>query len=103
MPLRLRPSFATAFFIRPQLRRPFSTTRSMAKEFKLKGVSSLSLPANAKQEAEVEGIQDGKVLLVNAGGKVHAIGAKCTHYGAPLAKGVLASDGRIRCPWHGGT
>ena len=25
----------------------------------------------------------------------------CPHYKAPLAKGVLASDGRVMCPWHG--
>lgn len=75
----------------------------MAKEYKLKGVSSLDLPPGAKEEAEVEGIEDGKVLLVNAAGKVQALGSKCTHYGAPLVKGVLSdTGGRITCPWHGG-
>ncbi|KAJ4247138.1 Apoptosis-inducing factor 1 [Fusarium torreyae] len=73
----------------------------MAQEYKLKGLSSLSLSPGSKQEVEVEGIEEGKVLLVNNGGKVQALGAKCTHYGAPLAKGVLTSDGRITCPWHG--
>jgi NADPH-dependent 2,4-dienoyl-CoA reductase/sulfur reductase-like enzyme/nitrite reductase/ring-hydroxylating ferredoxin subunit len=39
------------------------------------------------------------VLLVRKGTAVHAIGAKCTHYGGPLAEGVF--DGSIvRCPWH---
>jgi hypothetical protein len=33
---------------------------------------------------------------------VQAIGAKCTHYGAPLAKGILTTTGRVTCPWHGG-
>lgn len=74
----------------------------MAQEYKLKGVSSLDLSAGSKQEVEVEGIENGKVLLVNTGGKTQALGSKCTHYGAPLAKGVLTSDGRITCPWHGG-
>ncbi|KAF4973270.1 hypothetical protein FZEAL_9369 [Fusarium zealandicum] len=73
----------------------------MAQEYKLKGLSSLSLAPGAKQEVEVEGIEDGKVLLLNTGGKIQAVGAKCTHYGAPLAKGVLTSDGRLTCPWHG--
>ncbi|KAM0550840.1 hypothetical protein ACHAPJ_008704 [Fusarium lateritium] len=73
----------------------------MAQEYKLKGLSSLSLSPGSKQEVEVEGIEEGKVLLVNNGGKVQALGAKCTHYGAPLAKGVLTNDGRITCPWHG--
>lgn len=42
----------------------------------------------------------GSVLLVKDNGNLSALGTKCTHYGAPLIKGVL-SDGRIRCPWHG--
>ncbi|ROV90480.1 hypothetical protein VMCG_09812 [Cytospora schulzeri] len=72
----------------------------MAQEYKLKGVTSLDLKAGAKQEVEVEGL-DAKVLLVNAGGKVQALGPKCTHYGAPLANGVLTTNGRLTCPWHG--
>jgi len=43
---------------------------------------------------------EGKVLLVNQGGQLSAVGTKCTHYSAPLVKGVL-SNGHIRCPWHG--
>ncbi|KAF8907349.1 flavoprotein [Gymnopilus junonius] len=45
--------------------------------------------------------EEGKVLLSRLGDKIHATSAFCTHYGAPLAKGVLASDGRVVCPWHG--
>lgn len=73
----------------------------MGQEFKLKDITSLSLSPGSKQEVEVEGVEGGKVLLVNARGQIQAIGAKCTHYGAPLSKGVLTSDGRIKCPWHG--
>lgn len=75
----------------------------MAQEYKLKGVSSLGLKPGDKQEVEIEGIADAKLLLVNAGGKIQALGARCTHYGAPLAKGVLSASGRLTCPWHGGT
>ncbi|KAJ4430899.1 hypothetical protein ANN_19491 [Periplaneta americana] len=42
----------------------------------------------------------GKILLVKQNGKLSAVGAKCTHYGAPLDTGVLG-EGRVRCPWHG--
>lgn len=42
----------------------------------------------------------GKVLVVKQKGKITAVGSKCTHYGAPLEKGVLG-DGHVRCPWHG--
>lgn len=73
-----------------------------AQEYKLKGVTSLNLGEGHKQEVEVEGIEGGKVLLLNAAGTVQAVGSKCTHYGAPLAKGVLSKSGRITCPWHGG-
>ena len=39
------------------------------------------------------------ILLARVGGKVHAVGAHCTHYGAPLVEGALCND-RIVCPWH---
>lgn len=43
---------------------------------------------------------DKKILIVKQNGTFSALGAACTHYGAPLVKGVLC-NGRIRCPWHG--
>lgn len=42
-----------------------------------------------------------KVLVSKVGGKLYATSSKCTHYGAPLAKGVLTKDGSCICPWHG--
>lgn len=39
------------------------------------------------------------VLLARVQGKVLAVGANCTHYGGPLAEGVLDGD-TVRCPWH---
>jgi nitrite reductase/ring-hydroxylating ferredoxin subunit len=68
----------------------------MAQEYKLKGLSSLDLKQGEKREVEVEGIDGGKVLLCNVGGTTTAIGSKCTHYGAPMVKGVL-TGGKQPC------
>lgn len=73
----------------------------MAQEYKLKNISSLELQPGEMREVEVEGL-DAKVLLLNAGGNISAVGPKCTHYGAPLKNGILTPSGRITCPWHGG-
>ena len=71
-------------------------------EFRLKDVSSLEMQNGDKVEAQVEGVEGGKVLLVKTGDKVHAMNANCTHYGAPLKNGILTKNGRLTCPWHGG-
>jgi NADPH-dependent 2,4-dienoyl-CoA reductase/sulfur reductase-like enzyme len=39
------------------------------------------------------------VLLVRQNGRVYAVAASCSHYGGPLAEGVVA-DGEICCPLH---
>lgn len=74
----------------------------MAQEFKLKDLTKLDLKNGDKVEAEVEGIEKGKVVLVKVNDQVHALNANCTHFGAPLKNGILTSDGRLTCPWHGG-
>ncbi|XP_037328193.2 apoptosis inducing factor mitochondria associated 4 isoform X1 [Pungitius pungitius] len=45
-------------------------------------------------------VGDQKVLLVRTRGQYSAVGSQCSHYNAPLVKGVLVGD-RVRCPFHG--
>src|SRR5437879_13661684 len=58
---------------------------------------------------ETENVREGEMLLGHAfgeqvlgarrGDELFAIGATCTHYGGPLAKGLLV-DCTVHCPWH---
>jgi NADPH-dependent 2,4-dienoyl-CoA reductase/sulfur reductase-like enzyme/nitrite reductase/ring-hydroxylating ferredoxin subunit len=42
---------------------------------------------------------DAAILVARKGSQLFAIGATCTHYGGPLAKGLMV-DCTVRCPWH---
>lgn len=60
------------------------------------GVSITALPASGVLAGHVG---DATVLLSQIDGELSAVSAKCTHYGGPLAKGLI-EDGTVRCPWH---
>jgi apoptosis-inducing factor 3 len=56
--------------------------------------------ADLREGAPLLGHIDGEaVVLVRDAGRVHALGASCTHYGGPLAEGRVFG-GAIHCPWH---
>src|SRR5690606_37490516 len=44
-------------------------------------------------------VADETVILVRSGEEVLAVSGTCTHYGGPLAKGLLDGE-TVRCPWH---
>jgi len=58
---------------------------------------------------EIDNVCDGEMLLghgfgeailvAKRGSELFAIGATCTHYGGPLAKGLMV-DCIVHCPWH---
>ena len=60
------------------------------------GVPLASMPATGVLAGHVDGTA---VLLARLDDGIHAVSGTCTHYGAPLAEGLVV-DGEIRCPWH---
>jgi len=60
------------------------------------GIDAASLKVGEKLLGHARG---EPVLLAHIGDDFVAIGASCTHYGGPLAEGVIDGD-TVRCPWH---
>ena len=74
----------------------------MAEQAKLTGADfGAGVDASTVREGEpLLGHANGEpVLLVRRGADLLAIGATCTHYGGPLAEGLIDGD-EVRCPWH---
>lgn len=64
-------------------------------------IEALVARASDLEDGQMKQVSVGKteVLLSRIGGEFYAVGAFCSHYGAPLAKGAMSGK-RVVCPWH---
>jgi apoptosis-inducing factor 3 len=62
---------------------------------------ALGIPVDNLPDGHMLGghVGDDAVLLARRGSDFFAIGANCSHYGGPLAEGLMVDD-TVRCPWH---
>lgn len=61
-----------------------------------RGIDQASVPDGGSLLGHVG---DDAVIVVRRGDDLFAVGATCTHYGGPLAEGLVVGD-TVRCPWH---
>jgi apoptosis-inducing factor 3 len=55
---------------------------------------------DVRDDSIILGQVDGEELILGRrGDEFFAVGAHCTHYGGPLAEGLVVGD-TVRCPWH---
>jgi nitrite reductase/ring-hydroxylating ferredoxin subunit len=72
------------------------TTRDLPGPDLTRGVSLSRHPDGSILQGHAHG---EPVVVARRGEEVFAIDAFCSHYGAPLADGLLVGD-TVRCPWH---
>ena len=60
------------------------------------GVAADSVPDGGMIQGKVGG---EAVILARHGAEFFAVGARCSHYGGPLGKGLIVDD-EVRCPLH---
>jgi NADPH-dependent 2,4-dienoyl-CoA reductase/sulfur reductase-like enzyme/nitrite reductase/ring-hydroxylating ferredoxin subunit len=62
------------------------------------GVALADIPAGSLLAGHVG--EDAVMLAHTSDGRLFAVDGHCTHYGAPLAEGLLLDGCSVRCPWH---
>ena len=60
-----------------------------------------AMPARELAEGQLKRVlvEEQPVLLLKLGGTIYALGAVCSHYGAPLSDGKIV-ERAVECPWH---
>jgi hypothetical protein len=82
LPLLRRLTFRTHSYLTTKAFIPARTISKMAeKEYKLKLPAGLPAKNGDKTEAEIEGLDGAKVLLLRVNNTLRALGPRCTHYG----------------------
>jgi len=61
------------------------TATIQQKEYKLK-LDNFDFKNGDKVEAEIDGVEGSKVLLLKANSQLRALGPKCTHYGTAITR-----------------
>ncbi|MEP7311611.1 MAG: FAD-dependent oxidoreductase [Pseudomonadota bacterium] len=57
-------------------------------------------PAELAEDVPLLGHAGGKaIVMVRTGGGIRALAATCSHYGGPLAEGLVVGQ-TLHCPWH---
>jgi apoptosis-inducing factor 3 len=84
------------YLVRPMLGKTMADKSQTNRPDLKNGVPEGDLPDGGMLVGYVD---DSPVLLARRGNELFAIGATCTHYGAPLGKGLMVGD-TVRCPWH---
>lgn len=62
-------------------------------------INASELQEGDMKEVQVGPTKDDVILISKVNGKYYATGAKCTHFGMNLAKGILI-DNKVICPLH---
>jgi nitrite reductase/ring-hydroxylating ferredoxin subunit len=67
-------------------------------------LSVIALEDLPEARSTVVELEETRVMLYRTGDRIFAIGARCTHQGAPLDRGVVKVGGSlatVTCPAHG--
>lgn len=75
--------------------------RAMTQDRWISAIALADLPESTATRVDLDGTA---ILLYRTGDRILAVGARCTHQGAPLDRGpvrVSGSEVTITCPVHG--